>query len=114
MDRPLCIVCGRPIAKRIVYNSLRSQEQADRNIGGSNWRTVDTLPRTEEELARLTNAPQITKIYRHGRDGEITAFNTWDGESYKDKYFCSGTCATKQGYASARHGERFVFKKVGA
>lgn len=109
MTGPACIVCGRAIKKRIVTTWLRSEEQAARHVGGTSYRTVPELPTSAEQVRRLTNAPHITKLYRYS-SGEIHGFNTWDGESYQDDFFCTDRCAQRQGYAAAQHGHRYNWR----
>jgi hypothetical protein len=106
LKQPYCRFCGGKIPKRTRYTNLRSQEQAKRGIGGSDWITVAQLPRSSEELARITNH-QVTKAYAD-YDGNISAFNSWDGESYdfRHGHFCKIDCAARFGREMADRGAR--------
>lgn len=132
-DKKTCIVCGKPIAKRTITFYLRESVEerpatyrtvAGREIldlpavtakphgtveGEGFSRTVylDRLPTDQEECARLTNH-EIVSI-RRDHQGNIWQFGAWDG-NYVDEFFHSQACAAKQGYASAQHGARFVWK----
>lgn len=109
MSRPRCVVCGKAIkrATRALY--LRSEEQASRGIGGSDYITLPVLPKTKEECARLTNQ-QVVSVAGYIND-DISCVVVWDGESYVDPYLCSVKCAVRQGHASAQHGARFTWGK---
>ena len=130
----LCIVCGKPIAKKTQTWYLRlpipQREETYRMIGGrqiidqyahpgkpagtiergANTVTayVAQLPKTKEECARLTNH-KIVSTRRNGND-EIEQFSAWDEESYISDFFHADICAISQGYAAAEAGYRWKFK----
>lgn len=123
-----CIVCGKLIAKRTHQFVFRQPREAlvGKSIGfgipdmeaipdgtfnrGHSYSEIflTECPTTVEELARWTNHTVI----RFSRDsrGAINRFSTWDGESYKDPWFHSETCAAMQGRASAHSGDRYTWK----
>lgn len=104
---PRCIVCKRHIPKRWRSRAVYTHADRERGLGGRDDATADL--RTVDEVRRITNAPHIKNV--QFRDGFVRWFDEWDGESYKDKFFCTQTCAVKQGYASAQHGARFNWRK---
>jgi hypothetical protein len=122
--RPLCIVCGKPIAKRVTSYWFREARPAftlhgrdypakapgDREGESMITLYVDKLPTTKEEAARHVNGQPIS--FGKGVGGTIANVNTWDGETYADPYFHSQTCAARQGYASAQHGHRYTWKEA--
>lgn len=109
MSAPTCRYCGRPIAKRPSSVYLRDKAQAARGVGGSDWLTVDTLPRTIDEAQRLLNW-RITRVQRlspgQSDPGGIFQADGWDGESYAPRYgyFCKVDCAARYGRTAAERG----------
>ena len=99
-----CIVCGRAVPKR-------TQDVLVRPLTGEygGWREANITAdiKTRSDCQSHTNH-QIVSIKKN-RDGLITRFTTWDGESYRFRgHFCTNNCAIEQGYASAYHGYRFT------
>jgi len=120
-DRPRCIVCGKPIAKRYSVVWFRQpQEGAPASVFGpaiepspDGTRVGDTWflaqrPINKEEAQRYSNHA-IQRIIGWQGDA-ITGATYWDGESYMNQYFCKDKCAVAQGYASAHHGHRFRWR----
>lgn len=105
MTQPHCKNCGKKIPKWITCTHLRSEEQAGRGVGGSDWLTVPQLPRNRAEAQRYVNG-QITKLYNWGDDGQITMINHWNGESYdfRHGHFCTVDCAARFGRHMADNG----------
>ncbi len=103
-----CIVCGRAIRKRVVDIMVLP---VTGTTGHSIRVDVEADLRTKADCARHTNAPFIVAI-RRNREGFVTRFGTWDGESFVDRYFCTNSCAQSQGYASADSGQRFTWKNA--
>lgn len=66
-------------------------------------------PKTKAEAQRYANM-QIVSVKRDLDPKTISEVTLWDGSSYQDDFFCSGTCAQKQGYAAARAGHRWTWK----
>lgn len=104
-SQPFCVCCTKPIRKHTVTHWLRTDPA---HVGHSSdfikHVYVPELPRSKEEAQRLTNGKIVA--VRRGRDaGTISQFNTWDGESYVDQFFCTGTCARDFGYICARGGK---------
>lgn len=60
-------------------------------------------PMTRAEAQRLVNQ-EIVSI-RRSRHGFIDHITTWDGETYRDRYFCTNRCAMALGYAAANSGQ---------
>lgn len=98
LTQPLCRCCGKPIRKwtdnhyasdgHHVWHTKAEVERA------SNERVVsvsyETVP--PNEIGYLSWA-----LKRGAQAGEriIYRYSTWDGESYMDDLFCSGTCAER-------------------
>jgi len=111
MSRPLCRNCGKPIAKKTVTVYFITAAAMAERAGRSTYaweRYVVGDPRTRAEVARLVN-DQVTSVKRGAvRNGKmdheiISRANVWDGESYADPFFCTGTCAQGFGYMVARN-----------
>ena len=97
--QPLCRSCGKPIAK----NTHRVWLDTKGEYGNTK---VDALPRTVKDCRKLANG-EILHIWRNTpeRGGGIYSFSWWDGETYKDQFFCTQQCAVKLAYACARGGQ---------
>lgn len=111
MNSPKCIVCGRPIKKRFCnlwFMPATANGRANGERDGSSV-YLDTLPPTKEAAQRYINQ-EIVKVTMSGNmgNGGVLAIKYWEGD-YEDKFFCTGTCARKQGYASANHGHRYTW-----
>lgn len=118
-----CIVCDKAITKRLTYMWFREPrpafkspfsthpEKPDGHREGGSIVTIylNDRPRTKEQAQRHGNT-EVIRIKRD-QDGYVTEATFWDGESYRDKYFCSDNCARLQGYASAQHGNRYTWRK---
>lgn len=108
--RPNCIVCGRPIRKRMetlwfspaTSNGRQNGDRGDTSV----YLDEELHPRTKEEAARYTNH-EITRVTFH--NGRVSSITWWTGE-YDDPFFDTGACAKKQGYASAQHGHRYTWR----
>jgi hypothetical protein len=126
--KKLCIVCKRPIAKRSSTIYFREPNEYTPPLDASWGRVHEAIParpdghregdklylaqrpRNREEAQRYVNGTIISA----SRDGAVLAsVNYWDGESYRDTFFCTNECAMKQGYAAAQDGHRWVWKKKG-
>lgn len=104
--QPLCRCCGKPIAKRVTANWFRLPGTGGNNLDNRYWKThyVDAYPTTREECQRLTNEVILTA--KAGKNtGKISNFNSWDGESYVDPFFCKERCAADFGRMCARSGK---------
>lgn len=117
--QPLCRSCGKPIPKHTrhfrVTTKLTDLEKDQNNRGDDEYRLrilqVDAFPTNKKELQKLTNAKVVSVGYtrikdhwddEHWKEQYISEFTTWDGESYRDAYFCNSTrCAVKFAYMTA-------------
>jgi len=111
---PLCRYCAKPIPKLTRNVSLRTgAPQPSDNASAPFSRTVRVaeLPRSKAECQRLTNGHIVSvsyhrsEVYRPEDKDRVDGFTEWDGESYRDEFFCKGVCAQSFGYACARHGQ---------
>lgn len=91
--QPFCRYCGKRIAKqtRIVNLALPGSGLAGHTSIHSRVLHVDTYPADMNACKALTNGHVVT--VRFDRGGHIDSFFEWDGTSYKDEFFCSGTHA---------------------
>lgn len=131
-----CIVCGKSIRKRtnyirferpLAYRPRQTQIVMDREMERlaeraarpEGHRIVDSHgnitfytanpPKTKADCQRFTNHTVLA--VKRSFDGQtISEFSFWDGETYEDEFFDSGKCAQRQGYASARAGDRWTWK----
>jgi hypothetical protein len=104
--QPLCRLCGRKIGKhthRVYFG--RPQHRTD------TFATERTeLPRSKEEAQRLLNEEIVSVSWSRGEEyyarkagGDvIDSVTTWDGESYRDQFFCTDAHARQFGYATAQ------------
>jgi hypothetical protein len=131
MTKKLCIVCGKPIAKRVTDytfslpraavparpgpfghpRGIEARPAGSRDVsphGGMVTLYLDDLPKTRDDVQRLVNG----EILSTRRDGlRIVGAGVWDGESYRSQYFHADRCAAAQGVASAQHGHRYTWSK---
>lgn len=90
---PTCLQCGENLQPRTNHHRLGYDLKPDH-------------PRSIEDCQRLTNQAVIAihsyGINREERWGFVEWFETWDGESLHDPYFCHGSnCAAKYGRRAA-------------
>lgn len=112
-ERPRCRYCGKAIAKQTAtMNICRKRDPKLKNdwefwrhlaIGNAPW------PRSIRDCQKLTNEKVVSITYGAHIDNEfdlkaVRSFTIWDGESYKDGFFCNGDHAKQFGYAAARKG----------
>lgn len=112
MSRPHCIVCGKQIRKRfesISFLPVQGNRQNYDRKEGNIYLDHEHRPKTKEECQRFTNHAIISVSVDHTGE-RIFSFKWWEGE-YEDEFFCSGKCAQKQGYASARAGHRWTWTR---
>jgi len=108
LPKKSCIVCGRPVKRRTYDVGVEPISQRTAYQGSA--QIVADIA-SKADCQRHTNQPYIVSTVR-GPDGWIIRFTVWDGVSYFHRgYFCTGNCAQAQGYASAEHGERYVWKR---
>jgi len=104
-ERPRCRWCGKPIAKATNYHSVSNAFHAFKE------NKLTTL----EDCQKKHNEKIVSVKYHHetestidgyARTGRRTVYSyaTWDGESYKDGFFCNGEHAQLMGYAAAEKG----------
>jgi hypothetical protein len=93
--RPHCRFCGKPIAKHTttVYFGRSGPD--------SPWSRYvpDHKPETKAEAQRLLNET-VVSVKRYG-GAEIDCVGIWDGESWRDEFFCNGDHARRFAYACA-------------
>jgi hypothetical protein len=91
-----CLQCGKPLAPHTNHHRMGHAIQPDH-------------PRTLEDCQRRTNQTVIA-CHSYGMNhpekwGYVEWFETWDGETLHDPYFCHGsTCAAKYGRRAAEAG----------
>lgn len=107
--QPFCRWCARPIRKdvRTHFPRRHGAKEAPRVLNPQ--RAHDVVCYTREDCQRQVNESVISVVYsKHGEDGPryVASFNTWDGESYVDQFFCTNRCAQALGYAAARDPHR--------
>jgi hypothetical protein len=120
-----CRWCARPIRKATVTVQIVPKLTENmKNTAYSRYVAGD-LPKTKQECQIFTNqqivATSRRKVfdetlgaakYDHPQiDVGISQFSEWDGESYVDPFFCSGTCAQKLGYAAAGSHHNIASKR---
>lgn len=114
--QPLCRNCGRRIRKRTALVRVKEKpSEYDRpDLGFSSYHYG--VLHTKADCQRVSNQKVVSVDYheiweddpssaygdRTSRRGTVNTFTTWDGESYEDPYFCTGTCAKEFGYRAAR------------
>lgn len=110
--QPLCRCCGRPIKKYAttvyVKDDLTKVEWGKSGLG---CRQIDVPARllSKQDCQRHSNQIVISVDYTIDyKDDEpdqstrrIHHFNEWDGETYVDQFFCTGTCAQRFGRLAA-------------
>lgn len=116
-EQPRCRWCGKRIAKHTTHHFVDGSGYAFKE--DNKIVTLDDINKTtnefivsvkyhyeKEEYEDLTpNEIYSKKIVRRtsGRR-TIHEYTTWDGESYKDEFFCNGDHARNFGYAAACKG----------
>ena len=122
--QPLCRGCDRPIAKWtesynvIEHRHYRPDGPAEGRAHVTRFgsaRAIDCpIPRSKDDCQRLVNETVVNVQYsKDPNDRYVVRFSTWDGESYRDEFFCTNNCAIALGYAMARKGWRLVANNEG-
>lgn len=110
MSRPHCIVCGKQIRKKMVTLTFSlataNGRQNHHREGHTVYLDPELRPKTKEDCHRFTNH-EIVRI-ETDHNGRVWNIVWWEGD-YQDEFFDTGRCAQKQGYASARSGQRFTW-----
>lgn len=120
--QPLCRACGGPIPKvtRSVYIEskplseyhIKSNKEALTNSFSSRYIHATDV-KTKEQCQKLTNC--VVMAVRFNKENawslskepyvrQVYYFTEWDGETYKDEYFCKDPCAVKLAYAAVANG----------
>jgi hypothetical protein len=103
--QPLCRCCGKPIKKTTVKHYIRDTEPAHRH--GESF-IIDCQRRVNDKVVSVSRGGSWST------DKSIRDFTTWDGESYDNKHFCTGACATRWGYIMAEAYPDVVSKAYNA
>lgn len=117
---PRCRYCGKPIAKQTRSVNMTTPESLEqyayqRQLSAfQRWiaKPKDEWPRTKADCQRLSNWTVVSVSRDHRWDKArdevdksfIGSWSEWDGESYADRYFCSGDHAKAFGYRCAEQG----------
>jgi hypothetical protein len=96
-ERPHCRCCGKPIRKwtdnvwgyeiKKLYRS-KADVQRDRN-------DVVTSVEYDTVTDGTTHWDYLMKLGAKVGDRLVVRFHVWDGETYEDAFFCSGTCSSR-------------------
>jgi hypothetical protein len=107
--QPLCRCCGKQIRKDTVLVHFKQEpSQYDYNSNRIQHAYVrDRLwPRTLKQAQTFVNQQIISISYNRPNEkrqhSEVSKVHVWDGESYVDPFFCSGSCASRFAYAIAK------------
>jgi hypothetical protein len=107
MTARLCRCCGKPIPKstvRVVFEP----EQNPYHQSYTWWRYAyfgnSPRPQTVAEAQRFVNAGTIVSVKRD--ETGVRSVGTWDGETYKSKFFCNNNCAIDFAYMLAAAGHQ--------
>jgi hypothetical protein len=115
--QPHCLWCHRPIAKHTTWHNPVTPAQWQQSFKQG----FETAAKTMADCQKLSNEKVVSVKYQYETDDNydqtgrrvVHSYSTWDGESYKDQFFCNGDHAKAYAYAAAHHGLRFK-KNVGA
>ena len=100
---PLCHCCGKPIPKQNDWHFVSNTGEISHgyNIAGPLYSKADCQRKTNHRVISLSyRTPFTTKAEQRS----VASFTTWDGESYKDEFFCSGPCIERFAYLMALAG----------
>lgn len=123
-EAPRCRYCGALIRKRTdTVTFMHSSREGWRSPSYGKVAFCDTPPRNMAEAQRLAgNARVVAVQYSENWDvavpgaerrvqaasppvgRHVMSVSVWDGESYRDRFFCNGDHARKFAYALAREG----------
>lgn len=100
-----CRYCGKGIKKYTTVVEVREVPGGELNVDTS-WHRYLYLGKgnklfNKADCQKHTNLKVISVNYWNGN---VHSFHVWDGESYVDPYFCTGTCARLIGYQAAVKG----------
>lgn len=102
VTRPHCRFCGKAIAKYTVNNWVEPEPRDTHRP--NNWTRYvyhhGTPLTSKADCQRHSNNPVVSVQYNDSNN--VRSFSTWDGETYRDPYFCSGKCAQQFAYMMAR------------
>lgn len=106
---PLCRWCGKAIPKKTRTLHFEATEHPSHK-SVAEWADYSYGPRpaTKAEAQTRTNA-LVVSVQRVGYGTDATlirSVGTWDGESYRDPYFCNGDHARSFGYMMAKEHPR--------
>jgi hypothetical protein len=128
--QPLCRYCGKPIAKKTEIVRVYDKEPKTSYQDDEVVRTAMGIRKTGRKITRryeigryivgtFTAAAEAQKLvndqvvsiryFQEMKDGRVTGkklidhLTVWDGESYKDRFFCSGSHAQLFAYVAAQN-----------
>jgi hypothetical protein len=108
--QPHCLWCSKRIAKHTTRHNVVTPAMGNQSFDEA----YASRPKTITDCQKLTNEKVVSVDYQYETDDNyertgrrvVHSYNTWDGESYQDQYFCNGEHARWFGYAAAEHGLR--------
>lgn len=109
--QPLCRYCGKGIAKHIRFVWIE-HEAKPHHKANTHWRHVVAPEglRTKADCQPHTNGT-VVSVQRAMNPEFIRSFGEWDGQSWKDQFFCNGSHAQRFAYfAASQGGMRFMPK----
>jgi len=109
VKQPYCRYCGKKIAKwtiTIYFVETLSDYQQRENAKEGHWtRYVVGKPTSKAEAQKLVNEQIISVKHTSDpwahkpEDVYVAQAGAWDGERYKDEFFCSDRHAVRFAYA---------------
>src|SRR3974390_2742532 len=110
--QPLCRCCGKPIAK--VATTVYIEKNPDFTRPLANWsrhifsgmpvlNKADCQRHTNQTIVSLGYTSDYNMDTDKHDNRRVRWFTEWDGETYKDKYFCTVSCAQSFGRLAAQH-----------
>lgn len=103
MTAPKCIVCQKPIKKKMkeiaFYPATGNNRQNGERSESGGVVYLDVRPASREEAQRYTNHSIVRVTNDH--EGRVFSMSWWEGE-YEDHHFHSERCAATYGRMMAK------------